>query len=167
MSATAKQVSRPAKLDLVSISLCCNNPDNGMFVEQIYRIEIGRDILTLESNNFPASGPRLNYDFKNDGAYGSVRGFGADPVTGRIKVSRRWFPVWGYKYGWGNWCWDLVLMTTDTTIDLLNYLKELKAFQIDSGETRWCNYFEAEDAVFDKSPTGWIRMLEKWGYQKP
>jgi hypothetical protein len=75
--------------------------------------------------------------------------------------------VWGYKYGWGNWCWDLVLMTPEVTIDFVNYLKELNVFQVESGETRWFNYFAAEGAVFDKSRTGWIRMLEKWGYQKP
>lgn len=166
MSAAVTQGIRPTKSELVSIALCCNDPDNGMFAGEIYRIEIGQDILTLDSQ-YDNRGPRLSYDFKNDGAYGSVSGFGAEPVIGRIKVSRRWFEVWGYKYGWGNWCWDLVLMTPEVTIDLVNYIKEIDAFQVESGETRWFNYFQAKDAVFDKSPSGWIRMLGKWGYQKP
>ena len=164
MSAVESIKMRPAKSELVSIALCCNDPDNGMFAGEIYKIEIGQDILTLDSQ-YDNRGPRLKYKFKADRDASQLEGFGARPVTGGIRIKRRYFPVWGYKASWGNWCWDLVLTTPEVTIDLVNYLKELDAFQVESGETRWVNYFQAKDAVFDKSPTGWIRMLEKWGYQ--
>ena len=169
MTTVAKQVEviRPAKSELVSIVLCCNDPDNGMFNGRFCKVEIGQDVLTLDNQYWPPREPKLSYEFKNDGAYGSVSGFGAEPVVGRIKVSRQWFEVWGYKYGWGNWCWDLVLMTPEVTIDFVNYLKQLNVFQVESGETRWFNHFLADGAVFDKRPTGWIRMLGKWGYQRP
>lgn len=155
---------RPAKSQLVSIALCCNDPDNGMFRERFSNVVIGQDVLTLDNQYYPPREPRLSYHFTEDT---TCQGFGAGPVTGRIKVSRRYFEVWGYKYGWGNWVWDLVLMTPEVTIDFINYLKELDMFQVEAGETRWFNCFQAKDAVFDKSPTGWIRMLEKWGYQRP
>lgn len=166
MSAKVAEKMRPAKVDLVSIALCCNDPDNGMFAGEIYKVEIGDDVLSLDSKYFPDSGARLKYKFKADKDY-SVGGFGTSPVTGGIRISRRWFPVWGYKASWGNWCWDLVLMTAETTIDLVNYLKELNSFQVESGETRWFNYFQADGAVFEKDPNTWIRTLGKWGYQKP
>lgn len=156
---------RPAKSELVSISLCCNNPDNGMFEGRFDKVQIGQDILTLDNQYWPPRSPRLKYRFKGDEH--AAGNFGADPVVGGIRVSRRFFEVWGHKAWWGNWCWDLVLMTPDVTIDFVNYLKELNVFQVESGETRWFNYFAQEGAVFDKSPTGWIRMLEKWGYQRP
>src|SRR5687768_12235990 len=104
---------RPAKSELVSIALCCNDPDTGMPNGRFCKVEIGRDILTLDNQYWPPREPKLQYEFTEDT---SVRGFGAAPVVGRIKVSRRWFEVWGYKYGWGNWCWDLVLMTPEVTI---------------------------------------------------
>lgn len=169
MSATATQVEvkRPAKSELVSIALCCNDPDNGMFAGEICKIEIGQDILTLDSKYWPPHGPKLRYEFTDDPSYPTSRGFGPGPVIGKIKVSRRRFDVWGYKYGWGNWCWDLVLMTPETTIDFVNYIKACGKFQPESGESRWFNYFEREDAVFEKDPNTWIRMLGKWGYQRP
>ena len=138
-----------------------------MFAGEIYKVEIGDEVLSLDSKYWPPSGPKLEYEFKADPDYQQLGSFGANPVIGRIKVAERDFEVWGYKYGWGNWCWDLVLMTADTTIDFLNHLKQLDTFQVDVGETRWFNYFEAKDTVFDKDPNTWIRMLGKWGYQRP
>lgn len=152
---------RPAKSELVSIALCCNDPDNGMFNGCFREVEIGQDVLTLGNQYWPPREPALSYKFKPDEGF-TGGGFGAQPVTGHIKVSRRKFEVWGYKYGWGNWCWDLVLMTPEVTIDFVNYLKRLNVFQVESGETRWFNYFQAEGLEFDKRPTG-----GKWGYQKP
>lgn len=162
-----REVARPAKSDLVSIALCCNNPDNGMFAGQLFKIEIGDDVLTLDSMYFPPIGPKLKYKFRLDRSAASYQGFGAVPVNGGIRIKRKFFPVWGYRQWWGNWCWDLVLMTASDTIDLVNYLKELDMLQVESGESRWFNYFQAENSVFEKDPNTWIRMLGKWGYQRP
>lgn len=42
-----------------------------------------------------------------------------------IRISRRKFPILGYKIWVGNWCWDAVSMPAAAGADLLNYLKEL------------------------------------------
>lgn len=146
----------------VSVALCCNNPDNGLFNGSFSGVDIGSEILRLDNKYWPPREPKLKYDFYAN----ESRGFGASKASGRVKVSRKWFPIVGYKYGWGNWCWDLVLMEPEAAIDLLNYLKKLDVFQPEHGETKWFDRFTAEGLEFDKTPT-WIRMLEKWGYQKP
>lgn len=147
----------------VSVSFCCNNPDTGMFTGRFGSVEIGEEILHL-TNSRRVKDPRISFDL----ATPVGGGWGASPVAGTIKVARQKFPILGYKYGWGNWCWDLVMMLPEDVIDLLNCLKRMNCFTPECGETRWFNFFEAEDAVFDRDDkNGWIRMLEKWGYQNP
>ena len=147
----------------VSVAFACNNPDSGMFTGKFCKVEIGEEILSLDSKFWPPTGPKLSYDFEAQ----ESRGFGAAKAMGRIKVSRRFFPIIGYKYGWGNWCWDLVLMEPETVIDLVNYLKSMNVFGVDAGESRWFNAWDDPDVTFDKNPATWIRMLEKWGHQRP
>lgn len=56
----------------------------------------------------------------------------------RIRISRREFPVLGYKEWVGNWCWDEVLLPPSDGADLLNYLKSI-GWQCEGGMSP---YFE-------------------------
>lgn len=44
---------------------------------------------------------------------------------GWVRISRRKFPILGYKEWVGNWCWDAVSMGAADGAELLNYLREL------------------------------------------
>jgi len=145
---------------IVSVALCCNNPDNGMFRGQFCSVNIGTELLDLDNKFWPPKEPKLSYDFQ----IVESRGFGAGSVQGRIKVSRRFFPVIGYKYGWGNWVWDLVIMTPVTAVDFLNYLKDLECFQPESGDKEFFDIFNEPGARFSKRE---IPALQNWGYQAP
>jgi hypothetical protein len=147
--------------NMVSIALCCNNPDNGTFRGKFDNVKIGEELLDLDNLYYPPKEPKLSYRFKTTQ---EVRGFGPDGVRGHIKVSRRRFPIVGFKYGWGNWCWDLVVVTPEVAIQFINYLKELKYFQPDSGEEFMLETFEHPDTRFDEQH---IPLLQKYGYQRP
>ena len=146
---------------LVSIGLLCNNPDNGNFTGRVEALDIGDGILKLDNKYWPPRGPALRYDFK---ACGECRGWGAGQVEGRVKVSRRFFPVVGYKYGWGNWCWDLIVMTPETAVPFLNYLKSLDCFQPEGGFEEFYDAFTEPDTEFTDDM---IPDLRSYGYQAP
>lgn len=145
----------------VSISFCCNNPDNGMPTGRFSNVEIGDNLLSLDNQFYPAKEPRLSYLFRTVGN----NGFVADQATGSIKVSRRRFPVIGYKYGWGNWCWDLVLVTPKAAIELANYLQHLGLWSAE-GDAEWCDQWDTSKP-FDPQDAKWIQSLEEYGYQRP
>lgn len=146
--------------NFVSIDFCCNNPDNGMFTGRFDSVSIGNGVLHIDNQYSPPRAPKLQYDF----ALSEDRGFDAASAIGRIKVSRRWFPVHGYKYGWGNWCWDMVLMAPADAIRLLNYLREMNLFRIDSGFTKWCDRWDAGEFTEDKAT---LADLEEYGRARP
>ena len=147
--------------NIVSVALCCNNPDNGMFTGKFCAVNIGTELLDLDNKYYPPKEPKLSYEFKT---VKEGRGFGASRVEGHIKVSRRRFPVIGYKYGWGNWVWDLVIMTPETAVSFLNYLKELDCFQPDSGDEEFFDIFNEPGVQFSERE---IPTLKESGYQAP
>lgn len=150
-------MSRP-----VSISFCCNNPDNGMFTGRFCNVEIGDNLLSLDNKFYPPREPKLDYRFE---VKDSGIGFAANRAEGRIKVSHRQFPILGYKYGWGNWVWDLVIVTPEVAINLANYLQHLGLWTAE-GSVEWCDQWDTEEPFDPKDPK-WIASLEEWGYQRP
>jgi hypothetical protein len=147
-------------MGVVSVSLCCNNPDNGMFNGRFSNVEIGDNLLSLDNKYYPPREPKLDYRFETEGN----NGFAADTAIGHIKVSHRNFPIIGYKYGWGNWCWSLVLVTPEVAIDLINYLQHLDHWTSE-GDTEFCDHYDTGKR-FEKSEK-WLKLLGKYGYQRP
>lgn len=147
--------------DVVSIALCCNDPDNGNFTGRFDAVDIGSEILKLDNKYYPPKAPRLRYEMKSQG---TQSGWGASPVEGRIKVARRYFPVIGYKSWWGNWCWDCVLLEPEVALRFLNYLKELDYFQPEYGLTVFFDTFNDPKARFNEKH---LPELCESGYQAP
>lgn len=149
------------KFHPVSIAFACNDPDTGNDTGKFSSVNIGDDLLELDNKFFPPKCPslKIRFDVKQNG------GFAAATGSGSVKISRRRFPIFGYKYGWGNWCWDLVIVTPETAIEIINYLKELDCFTCDSGETNFFNKFNSASS-FEWTDAE-INLLKTDGYQRP
>jgi len=143
----------------VSIAFCCNHPDTGNFTGQFGAVHIGEELLELHAQS---TEPSLSFHFKAEDG----QGFGPRHAQGHIKVSRRTFPIIGYKWGWGNWCWDLVIVTPRTAVNLINYLKSL-SFHCEAGTSTFFEIFNEPDVWFMASPELELKLLEKYGWQRP
>ncbi len=64
---------------------------------------------------------------------------------GKLKISRRLFPILSYTEYYGNFMWDMAIVTHRVASQILNYLKELRKFDPDSGLT----------AFWEKWESGW------------
>lgn len=60
-----------------------------------------------------------------DGVWPPSRSPRFTPLDQAVRISRRTFPILGYRTWVGNWCWDAVSMRADIGADLLNYLRDL------------------------------------------
>ncbi len=147
----------------VSIAFACNNPNNGMFTDKFSDVRIGDRLLNLSNQYWPPKQPTLAFHFSDSGV---TNGFAAKHVKGKVQISRRRFPIHGYKYGWGNWCWDLVIVTPAIAVDIINYLKELKCFHCEEGETEFFERFNHPELWFEKDDATLLRLAED-GYQRP
>lgn len=152
--------------DIVSIALCCNNPDNGMPTGRICMVDVGtEELLKLESPYLLGDEddehlPTLAYEFEV-----TQRGvFSCDRVKGHMEVNGRKFPIIGHRSGWGNWCWDCVIVKPQVAIDFINYLKELNLFTCTAGDKEFFDIFNEEGVMFSERE---IPTLRKWGYQAP
>lgn len=63
---------------------------------------------------------------------------------GAVRISRRVFPIRGYRDWVGNWCWDAIAVKVSVAIELLDYLKEL-GWQCEGGDVHLCELFEGTD----------------------
>ncbi len=157
----------------VSISLRCNNPNNGMFTGRFCAAHIGDGLLELNNAYWPPREPALSYQFRaEDGRgflprQGSIRIAPDDaplldtPDTGRV------FPIVGYKYGWGNWCWDLVVVTPEVAVDVINYLKSLDYFRCEAGEAGFFDWFNDPGAAVLEKTEATLSALREHGWQRP
>lgn len=150
------------KRKAVSVALLCNDGDHGTFIGRLEAVRIGDDLLNLIGMIYESRCLKLEYDFTGGGS-----GWGASPATGRIKVSRRWFPIVGYTYGFGNWCWDLVMMDPAVAVDLINYLKQTDHFHTEDGEDWFNARFNEKDFVFDREGEKELELLAEFGYAAP
>ena len=150
------------KVRPVSIMMLCNDGDNGMFTGICEAVDIGDSLLRLRSKYLNPKSPRLSYDFEQ----GPSNGFEASTAIGKIRISRRAFSIHGYKYGFGNWCWDLVIMTPATALEFPDYLKLLDMFGADEGDTQFYEAFEDPNFVFTNNIHFLARLMDD-GYAKP
>ena len=90
---------------MITVSVCCNDPDNGLFDGRVAAIEIhgaeGCDI-TLKPRIYPA--PRFAWLDNAPKPHDSRESMG-------FKVARFRFRCAPYKAWYGNWCWDAVKMS--------------------------------------------------------
>lgn len=148
---------------LVSIAFCCNNPNTGMFEGKFSAVHIGAELLDLENQYCPPREPALAFEIKGE-RHG--QGFGPHPVAGHVKISQRKFEIIGYKWGWGNWCWDMVIVRPDVAVDIINYLKDLNHFRCECGEESFFDRFNNEGEKFEKDEAT-LTLLRESGWQRP
>lgn len=102
---------------MITVSMCCNDPDNGMFDGHVVGIEIhgadGCDI-TLEPRVVPSPSFRWLDDPPKPHDSRETAGF---------KVARFRFRCAPYKSWYGNWRWDAVKMSG---IEVLRLCKVLR-----------------------------------------
>lgn len=120
----------------------------------------GEELLKLEGDCLDDGPEILSYHFKVT----LPGGFGCGFAEGFIRVAEKDFPILGYKYGWGNWCWDCFIMTAETTIELINHLKSLDLFSCTVGDSEFYELWDTPGALFSEKQ---IPTLEEWGYQAP
>jgi hypothetical protein len=98
-------------IDMLTLQLCCNDPDNGMFAGYIENLHI----KLACGDPIELSGPRVKVSER------ALRACGKDAEL--IKIGR----VTARKYGgatWvGNWCWDSVKVESEKARQIVNYLK--------------------------------------------
>lgn len=90
---------------MITVSFCCNNPDNGNFDGRVASIEIhgaeGCDV-TLEPRTCPE--PRFSWLDEPPKPHDSRETMG-------FKVARFRFRCAPFKSWYGNWCWEAVKMS--------------------------------------------------------
>lgn len=161
--APTKEIEEPKNPPYVSIAFACNNPNTGMFTGKFDAVRVGSELLELNNRYWPPKELAIAFEIKGE-RHGS--GFGPYAVKGRVKISRRRFPIVGYKYGWGNWCWDLVVVTPEVAVDVINYLKELNAFTCEGGDIDFFDRFNNEGEKFEKDEET-LAALRESGWQRP
>lgn len=149
-----------SKFKPVSVSLCCND-GNGTRTGRIEAVHIGSEELLQLEGDFMGDGPEiLSYHFEVT----QSGGFGCGYAKGFIRIAEKDFPIHGYKSHWGNLCWDCVIMTAQTTIELINHLKSLDLFSCAVGDREFFELWDKPGALFTEAQ---IPALEEWGYQAP
>ncbi len=161
MSKPKSKSLKPVPRPIVCLSFCCNNANTGRFEGRFSAVHIGDGLMSLESKYWPPDGPKLAYHFR----VADTGGWGASPAQGHVKISRRTFDVLGYKWGWGNWCWDLLVVTPEVAEAIIDYLKTLDCFACESG---MCDFFF--DEWDNDGPLPWDearrQLLREYGRQR-
>lgn len=103
----------------IHISLCTNNPDNGMDTGRVCGIHVGA-ALTLAWGE-ERSEPK--YGISSDGKL--------------LKLSRKEFPILGSRDWEGNWCWTGIWMTPEVAAEFLAYIHADDRWHNEAG---WCDF---------------------------
>lgn len=104
------------------VAFACNHPDNGAYIGYCDAITYC-DELELRGIYW-RDGCKFTY-LDSD----------------RVRVSRRIFRYRICRYGYGNWCWDGLIMERREARRLLRYLRDSGKWQADSGPTRLFKWF--------------------------
>lgn len=108
----------------IHISLCTNDPDNGMDTGKVSAIHVG-SALEL--------------------AWGEI---GSEPrykIEGNIlKFSRQHFNVAGVRDWEGNWCWTGIWMLPDVAAEFLKYIHADDRWHNEGGWADFSDLYEAE-----------------------
>lgn len=92
----------------MQIDLCVNDPNNGNSTGMLWAIQFD-NVIHLESNFIPDP---------------DVRCYRCDDH--HVKIGRRKFPIIGYAFWVGNWCWDTITVTVATANEILAYIQSLR-----------------------------------------
>lgn len=129
---------------MITVSFCCNDPDNGLPLFKVCAIEIhvvGAGGIELEGPHYPDDGNTFREVEKpKDAPHRCDRGF---------KLGRYIFPCSGWTNWYGNWCWDATRMTGVDVLVLLRTLRKL-GWRCVSSESA---FFEAYQSGAEITPT--------------
>lgn len=102
----------------LTVSFCCNDPDNGNFAGCVAGIEIhGVDGCDIRFE------PRRLPDPKFTLVEGVSKRFQAKGDTGRFRVARLLFGCSAWSSWYGNWCWDATRMRFEEVLRLCRALR--------------------------------------------
>lgn len=116
---------------LIRVALACNDPSNGAFAEQLDGLNVGPN---MHFDGLHERAPRLRY------IVGTEREM---PIVRAISIAGRHFPVSNYRPWFGNWCCDAFDMEGRYVLELLNWPRLRKWFDMSEGESRLFNYWKA------------------------
>ena len=115
---------------MITVSFCCNHPDNGLPLGKVCAIQLhGDDVdIELESPWYPDAKMVMREDVLNPpGAKGRQKLLFPMPdrCDRTVKLGREWFGCYGWKGWYGNWCWDATRMPAVEARRMLLMLREL------------------------------------------
>ena len=128
----------------VTVMLCVNDPANGMHTGRLHSIEFmtAADSLLLHlycvwanESRYPTC--RLVEHIK-EGPRGPRR-------FRRLRVGRREFRILSFGFHVGNWCWDAVTMWPAEAARLVNHLRSLDKFEVETAPTELFERWRAAD----------------------
>lgn len=127
------------------IMLCCNDHRNGIFAHRLSALEIGPN-MTFESTRwYESQQPRMRWlMMKEGGTYG-------------IAIAGKHFPIVGYRSWVGNWCWDMAVMEGCTVLELLNWPRLRRFFDVTEAESRLFNWWKSGQPWTDSD----LRLIGK------
>jgi hypothetical protein len=132
---------------LVMVDIACNDPDSGDFAGRAEMLSIGSDLLELEV--IRAIAPKFT----------EIN----EPEKPRCKVMfcRRIFPIFGSKYGVGNWCWNGYWFKIDDVVDMLAWLHQKRWYNCGVAEERIYNLWHRDEPFSARDREFLQRQLSK------
>lgn len=121
----------------IQVDLCCNYPRNGLFAGQLWALKVGPNMEF--GSKFIDWGPRLRF------------------LDGRIAIAGKHFPITCYREWVGNWCWDAVRIEGRYVLELLNWPRLRRWFDLELAETRLFNFWESGGTWTDSD----LRLIGK------
>lgn len=120
--------------ETIQISLCLNNPNNGEPMRQLWAIDFD-SLIHLESNIMPDPGVTC---YRCDDHH--------------VRIGRRKFPIIGYAFWVGNWCWDAIAVSIETANNILAYIQSLrirdfKKYGLEEAQTELWDAYEHSDKI--------------------
>lgn len=128
----------------IPVMLCCNDPDNGNFADRLSALEIGPNMSFHSTAYYESREARMRWLTK-------------DHVTHGIAIAGKHFPIVGYRSWVGNWCWDMAMMEGRTVLELLNWPRLRRFFEISEAEQRLFNWWKAGQQWTDQD----LRLISK------
>lgn len=117
---------------LVSISMACNDPDNGDFAGRVAQISLEHEALQLTAKAWGITSLRGCPKLREDTALGK-RAFYLAGKPWQFERSKAWV---------GNWCWDAYALAAPVATEFLIWLHRRALFQCEGG---WVELCEAWD----------------------
>lgn len=124
----------------IQVDLYCNQPRNGRFAGHVWALKVGPN-MEFESK-FLYWGPKLRF---------------LDRSSGGIAIAGKHFPITHHNSWVGNWCWEAVRMEGRYVLELLNWPRFRRWFDLEEAEVRLFNYWRAGGTWKDSD----LRLLGK------